>query len=217
MTLRHGVIAQQNRRTIIDRDQNIDGAIVVEIAHRHATRGERPRENGAALLANVEKRLAGISEQKRRLFVFNLLEALFDAIVGMAVGKKQIHVPVIVVVKELDPPAAQEPGSDPNTGLHGHIVEAFVVEIAVNRVHLLVHVGDEEIHPAVVIVIGGIHTHSGARVPVGAVCHARHKSDLFKPAFSAVGEQVIEGGVIGYEQVHPAVIVDVGGHYAPGF
>ena len=117
-----------------------------------------------------------------------MFQALFDAVVWMTVRQKQIQVAIVVVIKKLHSPAAQQPCGDADTGLHGHVIETLIVAIAINRIHLLVHIGDEQVHPAVPIIIGRVHAHSRARVSIGAVSHSGQQSDVFKLSFSPVGE-----------------------------
>ena len=42
-------------------------------------------------------------------------------------------------------------------------------------------------------------------------------ADLFKSPLAAIDEQKIRDRVIGDEEIHPAVVVDVGGNHSPGF
>src|SRR5258708_6790522 len=89
--------------------------------------------------------------------------------------------------------------------------------VAVDRIHFLVDVGDEQILPAVLIEIGGIDAHAGAFAPVLTVGHAGAETHLFKFSVVLVHEKEICDRVVGDEEIHPTVVVHVRGNHAPGF
>ena len=131
----------------------------------------------------------------------------------MAVGQEQVEVPVVVDVEELEPPAAHEAGGLRDVVCVRDVRERLVPVVAVERVHLLVHVGHEEVLPAVLVEIGGIHAHAGAGLAVGAEADLGGQPDLLPLAVAAVGEEEVLYGVVGHEEVHAPVVVDVGGHH----
>ena len=97
------------------------------------------------------------------------------------------------------------------------IVESLVVIILVERKNLLINVSDEKIHPSVLVEVRGIHSHAGARMALGAVTHTRREPGFLKAAIAAIHEEKIRYGIVGDEEIHAAVIVDVGRDHAPGF
>src|SRR6266567_8735333 len=97
-----------------------------------------------------------------------------------------------------------------------HVVESEIVIVVIDGIHLLVNVGHEQVLPAVLIVVGGVHTHAGSRASILAVGDTRVEPDFFESA-SAIEEKKIRHSVIGHEQVHPAIVVNVGSDHAPRF
>ena len=96
------------------------------------------------------------------------------------------------------------------------------LHVLVEREHFLIDVGDEEVLPAVAVEIGGIHAHAGAGAAVLAESHFGRQRDLFPLGLafgirSAVHEEEVLHGVVGHEEVHAAVVIDVGGHHAQAF
>ena len=69
---------------------------------------------------------------------------------------------------------------DPIPVSDGSVAEAFVFVVVVERVHLLIDVGDEEIGPAVLVVVRGIDAHAGPGAAVGAVAYARDQADFLE-------------------------------------
>jgi hypothetical protein len=68
-----GIVPEQNRRTIIHADQNIDRTIVVEVPDRQAACGEGLRKYGATLLAYIFECAAIVVKQKQRLALCNFV------------------------------------------------------------------------------------------------------------------------------------------------
>ncbi len=79
----------------------------------------------------------------------------------------------------------------------------------------MVDVGDEQVDPAVLVIVGGIHAHAGAGLAFGAVTDICLQADLLELAIAPVEEQEIRDRVVRHEKIHAAVIVDVAGDHAP--
>ena len=132
----------------------------------------------------------------------------------MAVAKQEIKVAVIVIVKELHAPSAHQLGGRPNPGRCGKVTKCLVLVVVIQRKHFLVYVGDEQVGPSILIVVSSVHTHTRTCTAVGAVAHPCQHTVLFEFPFS-IEEEEIWLCVIGHKQIHPAVVIDVAGHYAP--
>ncbi len=90
--------------------------------------------------------------------MFHARNPRFDHIVRMSVDEKQIGIAVIVVVKELQSPAAQQLSRRRN--LTRLIREDQLLIVMIKTEKLLIDIGDEKILPAVAIVISRIDTHA---------------------------------------------------------
>src|SRR5579872_2961912 len=86
----------------------------------------------------------------------------------------------------------------------------------VDGVHLVIHIGDKQILPAVLVVVGGIDTHAGAGATILTISNPGRESDVFELAFT-IDKKKIGNGVIGDEEIHPVVVIDVGRNRTPGF
>ena len=76
-----------------------------------------------------------------------------------------------------------QPG-DSTPGFSGHVLEAAVAEVAVEDV--AAEVGDEDVGPAVAVVVG----HGDARSPLALPAHPRLVGHVLE---GAVGEAAVEG------------------------
>src|SRR5207253_2684190 len=77
--------------------------------------------------------------------------------------------------------------------------------------------GDEQILPAVAIEIRGIDTHAGTRLAIRSERYLSHQAGFFPAARPAIEEQEIRLSVIRDEEIHPAIVVDIGGHHTQRF
>ena len=176
------IIAQQDGCTVVDADKHIDAAIVVEVPDRQAPCGERLAEDRPTRGADVLKRAALVMKQQERLTISHLMRELLDQIVGKAVGDDEVHVAVIVVVKKLQPPSAHPACSHANSLLHRYVFKAPVAAVTIKRKDLLIDVGDEQVHPAVIVEVGRVDAHTRPRTAVGAICNIGGKAVLFEAA-----------------------------------
>src|SRR5690349_1405740 len=86
----------------------------------------------------------------------------------------------------------------------------------VDGVHLVIHVGDKQILETVLIIVGGINTHAGAGPAILAIGYLGREPDFFELA-STIDEEKIGNGVVGNEEIHPVIIINIGRNRSPGF
>src|SRR5262249_4077833 len=98
---------------------DIEIAVIIEIADRHASPRKGLAEHGACCRANVLESLAGILEEKERLFVLDARGAHLYEVIGMTVDQQKVGIPVIIIVKEFQPP--------PREGLGGRVIFGVLV------------------------------------------------------------------------------------------
>src|SRR5216684_7711690 len=209
------VVAQENRRGVIDSHQNIDSTVVVKISNRHSASRERPLKYRPTLRTDILEALPRVVKEHQRFLILDLAVQALDEIIRVAVGKKQIEITVIVIVKKFQSPAAHQTGCGADTGRSRLIVECFVVVVLVYRKHLTVYIGYEQIHPPIFVEVRGIHAHAGASPAVGAVGHARISRSIFESAVASIHEEKVRHGVIANKEVEMAVVVEISSHYAP--
>ena len=142
-----------------------------------------------------------------------------DHVVGMAVGQDQIDGAVVVVIEELQSPAAEQARRLGDAVGVRDVAEGLVLLVAVEREHLLIDVGDEEVLVAAAEDVGRIHAHAGARLAAVAEGDFGGQRDLLEfPSArcrrAAIHVEEILHRVVGDEQVHPAVVIDVRGDHA---
>ena len=86
-----------------------------------------------------------------------------------------------------------------------------VAEVAVERVAIVGEGGQHQVHPPVAVGIAGIDAHAGLRARLAIDRDAGDQPDAVELPVTAVAIQEVGVRVVGHEQVHGAIVVDVGG------
>src|SRR5580692_8310231 len=73
----------------------------------------------------------------------------------------------------------------------------------------MVQVRHEQIHPAVLIVVGRIYTHARTRFSSGAIGDTGSESNFFKALPLAIRKQEISSRIVGNKKVQESIVVDV--------
>src|SRR5260221_124312 len=139
----------------------------------------------------------------------------FDFVVRVSIRDEQILIAIVVIIEELYAPAAHEPGGTADSGCTGHVIEGFVVPIAINGVHLLIDVGDEQVLPAVLIEVRGVDAHARSSPAVLTEANTGSEANFFKLAVAAVSKEKILDCIVRNEKIHPAVVVDISRDNSP--
>src|SRR2546430_483116 len=185
------VVFQQDGRVIIDGHKHVHHPVIVEVAQRHSSGGHLPRKDGAAFAAYIFKPVASVPEKDHGFLVFHLAVTFLNLVVGMAVAQEQVQITVVVAVEEFQTPPTDQAGGQADAGGHGHVIKGFVLVVPIQGIHFLVNVGDEEVHPAVLVIICRINTHAGARAAVGAVADTCLEANFFQVTLALIGKQEV--------------------------
>src|ERR1700730_8936739 len=102
----------------------------------------------------------------------------------MAVRQEQVVGPVIVIIEKLQAPSTEESRRLRHPMRLCNVGEGFILVIAIERKHLLVDVGDEEILPAIAVEVSRVDAHSGARLAVSAVGDLGTQRNLLPTIFA---------------------------------
>ena len=208
------VVAQQERRAVVLGQHYVQIAVPVEIEVGTAPADDRLEQVRAARRGGHRlEDFTGVPEQLCGLFVGLVRLQLGDVRVDVAVGREDVEPAVEVVVEEegaeLERPLAR-PFEAGRAGLVGE-QEALLVDEHQEGVRLVGEVGDE--HRLLArLVLADIDPHCPARGRQSVGDVRLHSLLLEPPPALAVGdvvEQEVPHGVVGHEQVRPAVAVGV--------
>src|SRR5581483_9397051 len=103
-------------------------------------------ENRTALGAYVAECFSVIVEEQHRLAIGHIGLNGLDQVVGIA---------VVIVIEELEPPAAHQARCCADAGCVGLIIKSLVVVVLIERILFVIDVGDEEVQPSILVEVGG--------------------------------------------------------------
>ena len=195
----------------MDLDRDIDQSVAVVVGETGAAADDRLPEGGpgrrgdileAAVHILIEEHLLrdhlGVSQHLERPLILD----------RGAVDDQQVVVAVEVKVEEAGAPADQRRIDRRQAMLEGGVGEeqqSVLRQITVEGVVLADPVGEEEVEPAVSVIVGDGGTHAGARV-----AGAGFDRDLLEGAVAPVAVEPVEALVIADIEIGPTVVVEVG-------
>src|SRR5580704_13539388 len=128
----------------------------------------------------------------------------------MALSDEEIFPAVVIVVEEAYPPSRVSHGHLANASRVAGIAEGAVSVVLVERVALIRQVGDDNVRPSIVIVIGKIHAHASVGSAIQVDRDFGGQTDLFEGSVALIVIKELNHGVIGHKKVDCAVTVIVG-------
>ena len=157
-------VLQQRRRAVHVVDDEVEIAVVVEIADGKAASDPGDLQARAGALRDVAEARAEIQQQLVLLAVgLAELRELVDVRKDVAVGEEEIELAVQVGVEEGRAPSHPVEGRPGDAGGRARVLEVPAVEVVIQRVPIVRERGEHEIHAAVAVVVAGVRAHSRLR------------------------------------------------------
>ncbi len=210
-----GVHILKQRRSFANvQHHDVHIAGVEDVAESGAAPAFQRQASQASFLRDlVEGSIAIVAMEQKR---FAVARAGLHAVhlgKDVAIGDEDIGPGVVVHVKKAGAPAHQAVVLLSHAGSPAHILEAFRAEIFVKTIGLFGKMGDEEAEPSAVVEIGEIHAHVAELHAFATEREAGEHAYVRKGAVVIVVVKVVGNGIIGDEQVRPAIIVVVRPHH----
>ena len=135
----------------------------------------------------------------------------------MALRYKQVLRSIIVVVKKSNSPARV--GQRYLSNSHGlaDVGERAVAIVLIESVALIRQVGYHNVRPAIVIVVGEVHAHTGISTAVNVYCNFGSEADVFESAVPLVVIEELDHGVVGNKEIDTTVVIIVRDGHAKSF
>ena len=160
-----------------------------------------------------EAAIAQVAIEQLALRIPRLGLKLLDFRIHVAVADENIRPAVVIHVEKPATPAqilsvrAQARGK-------GRIFKTAVAEVVVERGRVAGEVRFYDVQVPVHIVVGRRYSHAGLRLAIGAERATGFHGDVHELAVLLVLVEGAGRGIVGYIDVGPAVIVEVGGEHA---
>src|SRR5260370_695870 len=134
--------------------------------------------------------------------------------INVAVGDENVQPGVIIDVKESRAPSNVRIAGLADAGSPTHVVESLRAHVAIQRIGLLLKVRDEEDKTAAMVVIAPIDSHVAQLYAFAAAGYAAEHSHVGERSVVIVVIEIVGDGVVGNEEIGPAVVVIVDPHDA---
>src|SRR6202022_476937 len=195
---------------VVGGNDDVDAAVVVDVADGQAAAEPRLPEDCAGVGGHVYEAVAGVTDQKHWLAIVKIGIVDLHSIEIVALGNDEIFPAVIVIIEEASAPAGVKHGDAAQTRTEAGVGETSVATVLVQGVALVSQVGDKEVGPAIIIIVGEIDAHAGEGATVAIDGDLRHEADFFKGAVALIVIEELDHGVVGDEKVDLSVAVVIG-------
>ncbi len=213
-----GFIQKKIGRTAVGGKKKVESAVVVDVGVGGAAADARRVERLAKRIGHFLKiPFAKVAEHVRRHGVFDVGLHALDVAVDVAVGDEDVRPAVEIVVEEKTAEAEREQGSATDIGARGFVDEEAFAFVVIERNHLIGKIGDEDAGGAGMIVIGGVNAHAGAGYAVFAEGDSGDDGFFGEGAVAVVAIELVGLGVVGEEEIGPAVVVVINDGDAESF
>src|SRR6267378_811085 len=207
------IAAQQLGKIVDGVDDNVEVAVIVEIAEGAAARGDGSGDARAGVVGNIaETAVAEILVKQFALRVARLGLELLDFRVDVAIADKNVGPTVVVHVEKAAAPA-EILGVLAEASLESGVLKICIAKIAIKRGRVTGKIRFDEIEVAVEIVIGGGDAHAGLGLAIGAESAAGFHGDVGEGAVFFILIEGAGGGIVGDVNVRPAIVVEIGGEH----
>src|SRR3989440_2356885 len=169
----------------------------------------------AGLLGDfVESTVAIVTMQQQRFSKARTSLQGVDLWIDVAVSDENIEPGVIVHIKKAGAPAYKRVAGLSDAGSPAHVVESLLAHIAIERVGLLLKMRDEETEAAAVVVIAPVYSHVAELHSFAAESYAGNHPHVRKGAVVVVVVEIVGNGIVGDQEVRPAIVVVIDPHDA---
>src|SRR5437016_10232877 len=151
----------------------------------------------AGLLGDfVESTVAIVTMQQQRFSKARTSLQGVDLWIDVAVSDENVEPGVIVHIKKAGAPAYIRVAGLSDAGSPAHVVESLLTHIVIERVGLLLKMGDKEAQEAAVVIIAPVHSHVAKLHPFAAESYAGKHAHVREGAVVVVMIKIV-GNEIG--------------------
>ena len=128
----------------------------------------------------------------------------------MSLGHQKIFPAIVIVVEKAYAPPRVRHGDFGESGNKTGVGKCSIVLIGVQGVALIGEIGNHEIRPAIVVVIGKIDAHARVGPSVIVDGDLRRQADFLKLAVALVVVKMLNHGIIREVEIDVSVVIVVG-------
>src|SRR5260370_1508870 len=126
----------------------------------------------------------------------------------VAVGDEDVEQAIVVKIQKTGAPGKERNRRIAEAGAKRHVGKICAAIIAIERFVVVGKRGDEKVEFAIAIVIAHADAHGSLRTAFFIDGKAAEVADVFEGAVVAIAIEVVGRGIVGDEEIEPAVIVE---------
>src|SRR5258708_14814697 len=180
-------VEEQDWRAAESRDEDVDPAVVVDVAKGGAACSHARVHAGSGALETA----VVIQRKQRQLLVAQESVNLLDIVQHVALCDEKVLPAVIVEIFEAHAPAGAARGQCAQAGLKALIAEDARTIVVIQAVNLARQDRNNDVGAAIVIIILKDTAHTPNTLPVGVECGAGFERPFLKSAVPVVMEEVL--------------------------
>src|SRR5260221_13617060 len=198
-------VEEQDWRAAESRDEDVDPAVVVDVAKGGAACSQRRGHAGIGALETA----VVIQRKQRQLLVAPGSVNLLDIVQHVALCDEKVLPAVIIEIFQAHAPPGAARGQCAQAGLNALIAEDARTIVVIQAVNLARQDRNDDVGAAIVIIILKDTAHPRKTLDVGGECGAGFERAFLKSAVAVFMEEVLLHAVVGDKNVREAVAIVV--------
>src|SRR5260370_33535836 len=152
---------------------------------------------------------AGGSKKKHRFAIAEIWVVEFNSVQVVALRDKKIFPSIVVVIQKANAPSGVRHGGARNTSAEAGIGETGGAIVLVERVALVGEIRDDQVRPAVIVIVGEVDAHAGVGAAGTVNGNLREQADLFERSVAYAVLKKFDHRIVGYGQIDMSVAIEV--------
>src|SRR5260370_11422017 len=194
---------------VVRGNEGVEAVAVIDVADGHAAAKPGPLKNGAGVRGDIHEILAGVSKKKHRFAIAEIWVVQFNRVQVVALRDKEIVPSIVVVIQKANAPSGVQHGGARNSRAEAGIGETGVAIVLVERVALVGEIRDDQVRPAIIVIVGKVDAHAGVGAAVTVNGNLREQPDLFEISAAFVLLKKFDHRIVGYGQIDMSVALEV--------
>src|SRR5713226_1235981 len=209
MILRWRFVVKNVDGAVVRGNDGVEAAVIIDVADGHAAAKPGPLKNGAGVRGDIHELFAGVSKKKHRFAIAEIWVVQFNSVQVVALRDKEIFPSIVVVIQKANAPSGVQHGGARNAGAEAGIGETGVTIVLVERVALVGEIRDDQVRPAIIVIVGEVDAHTGVGAAVTVNGNLREQADLFERSVAFVVIKKFDHRVVGDKQIDMSVAIEV--------
>ncbi len=207
---RRAPVVEVGERAVLRDEQEVDAAVVVQVAHGQAAADPRDLPGRPRAVAHVGQLPSLAAEEE---LGGHGVGDLWPEVVHVTIGDRDVKVPVVVNIHERGAKTEPIPRRNRQPDHRGVVGEDPASQVVVEGHRLVVEVGDPQIGSAIAVEVAARNPHPRLEAAFAVAGETGTLAKLLELQVPEVTKPEVGRLVVGHEEVNASVVVEVGGDH----